>query len=280
MLRSVLLPSLALLVLTPAAGLAKIKRDVDRSFPVSAGSEIQVDISGGSIEVEIVPGDTAALTLHQTFKTNDESEIADILEDYDITFEQRGKQIVLAVKRDRSGGGGWFSGWGGSNASFSVSVSCPTFVHLNLDTSGGSIRVDGLVEGDLVADTSGGSIKVTGGSGDLNLDTSGGSISVEQVLGKVRADTSGGSIRIDYVGPKASDVNADTSGGGIRIGLDPQGGYDINADTSGGSVSINDLSLTPRKMSRTHVEGKVNAGGARVRADTSGGSITIFAASR
>ena len=245
-----------LLLLSPLALSAKIKRDLDHSFPVSAGSEIKVDISGGSIDVDVVPGDTASLTLHQTFKTNDESDIDDILADYEITFEQQGKDIVLAVKRSKHGGG-WFSGWKNNRANFSVSLSCPEFVALNLDTSGGSIRVDGAVTGDLIADTSGGSIKVTGGSGDINLDTSGGSITIDQATGKLRADTSGGSI---------------------RIGLDPRGGYDLHADTSGGSVSIKDLAITPRKMSRTHAEGKINDGGARVRADTSGGSITIYAA--
>ncbi len=274
MLRHLLIP--ALLLLTPALSHAKIKRDVDRTFPVTTSSEIEIDISGGSIEVEIVPGDEATLTLHQTFKTNDESDIPDILADYEITFDQEGNDIDLKVRRDKSGGG-WFSSWKNNRASFSVSITCPDYVDLNLDTSGGSIRVKGAVSGDLLADTSGGSIKVTGGSGDLNLDTSGGSITVEHATGKLRADTSGGSIRIGYVGPNVEDVNADTSGGSIRIGLDPRGNYDLLADTSGGSVSLNDLAITPRKMTRTHVEGRINDGGARVRADTSGGSITISA---
>ncbi len=279
MTRKFLLPALALLLLAPIAAQAKIKRDVERTFAVSPGSEIKVDISGGSIGVEIVPGDEAELTLHQTFKTNDESEVADILENYDITFEQRGNNIILAVKRDRQGGG-WFSGWKNNKANFSVTLTCPTFVDLNLDTSGGSIRVDGFVDASLVADTSGGSIKVTGGSGDINLDTSGGSISIDEALGKLRADTSGGSITIGYVGPNASDVNADTSGGSIRIGVDPEGDFDLYADTSGGRVSVEDLAITPRKMNRTHIEGKINDGGARLRADTSGGSITIHRATR
>ena len=275
MIRPILFP--ALLLITPLLSFAKITRDVEKSFPVSSGSEIRVDISGGPIKVEVVPGKTAEVTLHQSFRTNNESDIAEILERYDITFEQQGDNVVLAVK-SRKSNRGWFSGWGKSQANFSVSLTCPEFVDLNLDTSGGSIRVDGEVTGDLVADTSGGAISVTGGSGFLNLDTSGGSISVKRALGRVRADTSGGSIHIDYVGPRATDVNADTSGGGIRIGLDPKGSYDLVADTSGGSVSIKDLSITPANMSRTHVEGKINGGGITVRADTSGGGINIYAA--
>ncbi|WP_221031757.1 DUF4097 family beta strand repeat-containing protein [Actomonas aquatica] len=275
MLRKLLLP--ALLLLTPAFTFAKINREVERSFTVRPGSEIKVDISGGSIKAEIVRGDTASLTLHQTFHTNDERDIAEILERYKITFEQQGDDVVLDIESAKSGG--WFSGWSKKNrASFKVTLTCPDYVDLNLDTSGGSISVDGEVTGDLIADTSGGSINVTGGTGYLNLDTSGGSISVKRALGRVRADTSGGSIRINYVGPDVEDVNADTSGGSIKIGLDPDGSYDLYADTSGGRVTIDELAITPHKITRTHAEGEINGGGARVRADTSGGSITIYAA--
>ena len=274
MLRSLLFP--ALLLLTPQLSFAKTTRDVEKSFPVTSATEILVDISGGPIKVEVVPGSSADITLKQTFRTDDEREIDEILERYDITFEQQGDKVVVAVK-SRQKNGGWFSSWRGDRASFSVSLTCPDFVDLHLDTSGGSIRVDGETQGDLVADTSGGAISVTGGSGYLNLDTSGGSISVKRALGRVRADTSGGSIQIDYVGPDATDVNADTSGGGIRIGLDPRGRYSLVADTSGGSVAVKDLPIQASNQTRTHVEGDINGGGARVRADTSGGGITIFA---
>ncbi|GAB5561707.1 MAG: hypothetical protein SynsKO_33540 [Synoicihabitans sp.] len=272
-----LLPALLSLCLIPALVGAAITRNVEKSFPASTGDEIVIDISGGNIEVEIVPGsDQAEITLHQRFKTNDESEIAEVLEQFEITFEKRGDNIVLAVKPERSGG--FFSRWiSSSDVKFSATLNCPADVDLSLDTSGGRISVAGFVEGNLHADTSGGSIVVTGGSGTFNLDTSGGSITVDEIHGSVRADTSGGSIAIDYVGPEARKVNADTSGGSIRIGLDATGRYDLVADTSGGRVSVSDLEIAAAKISRTHVRGEINGGGASVRADTSGGSIYITA---
>ncbi len=277
MIRSFLL---LFLCLAPAISSAKITRDTTHSFPVSGHPTILVDIFGGGIEVNIEPNsDSVYITLHQTFRTNDETEIPDILKDFEITIDEREGEIVVAAKRRRQGG--LFSGWSNKNrASFSATVSCPPEVNLNLDTSGGSIRVSGFVEGDLRADTSGGSISVTGGTGYLNLDTSGGSISVDEAHGRIRADTSGGRISIGYVGPDVSKVNADTSGGGISIGLDPEGSYDLLADTSGGNVSVSDLEIQASKMSRTHVRGQINGGGTSVRADTSGGSILISAATR
>lgn len=265
----------AALLLVPAAGFARIDQDVERQFTLSEDTRIRVDISGGPIDVNIVPGtDTAKLVLHQQFRTDDESEVAEILERYEIKAEQSDQTIELSVKPKRRGG--LFRNWGGNNqVRFSATVSCPSDVSLDLDTSGGSITVSGFVEGDLRADTSGGNINVTGGSGYLNLDTSGGAIEVDEVQGRVRADTSGGRIVIRYVGPGATRVNADTSGGSIRIGLDPEGSYDLTADTSGGGVSLSDLEISASKMSRNHITGKINGGGTPVRADTSGGSIRI-----
>ncbi|MCF3648519.1 DUF4097 family beta strand repeat-containing protein [Synoicihabitans lomoniglobus] len=277
MLRKILLPLLALAV--PTLLTAKITREVEKSFRVGDDAAIEVDISGGSIDVEIGSDDQFHVTLQQTFRTNSESEADEILERYDVTLDQSGDRVRVIVRSDKKSGG-WFSGWRNRGANFSVKLIAPAHADLNLDTSGGSIRVDGDSRGEIIADTSGGSISVDGSAGHMNLDTSGGSIRVGYALSRLRADTSGGSITIGYVGPDADDINADTSGGSITIGLDPAGGYDLLADTSGGSVHINGLSFRAEKKTRTHAEGEINGGGARVRADTSGGGITIKAADR
>lgn len=271
---------LAAFLLISSLGFARIDRDAEYSFAVSDDSKIRVDIFGGSIKVEVVPGaETAEITLHQEFRTDDESEIAEILEDFEMKVEQSDHFIEVAVKPKRQGG--IFGSWSKNNrVRFSATVTCPADVNLDLDTSGGNITVAGFVEGDLRADTSGGNIRVTGGTGYLNLDTSGGAIEVDEVHGRVRADTSGGRIAIAYVGPDASNVNADTSGGSIKIGLDPEGSYNLKADTSGGGVSLSDLEINASKMSRNHISGEINGGGTPVRADTSGGSIRISAAMR
>lgn len=273
MLRSLVLP---LLLITPVALSAKITRDVTKTFTVAPAAKVDVNISGGSIDVTVgAPGQVEA-HLIESFHTNSESEADEILARYEVTVAQEGNGIKVAVRPRAGSGGGWFSGWR-HQASFSVKLTAPADTFLALDTSGGSIQVDGETTGRLEADTSGGSIDVSGGSGAMNLDTSGGSIKVGRALHKLRADTSGGSIRIGYVGPDVSDLNADTSGGSITIGLDPAGHYDLVADTSGGRVSVDGLTLAATRLSRTHAEGKINGGGGRVRADTSGGSISIAA---
>jgi hypothetical protein len=255
---------------------ASIDRSIEKSFPTQPGATAVVDVSGASITVKVGDSGRIDLKVEQLVNVSTEAEADAVLENYEITADIDGNTVRFISKSKRKG---WsWSDMGGSKLRQKVILTVPADTQLNLDTSGGSIRIEGEIAGNVRADTSGGSIDVSGGSGDLNLDTSGGSISVGRALGKLRADTSGGSIHVDYVGPNASDVNCDTSGGSIHIGVDPSGNFDLNADTSGGRVTVEGLAIDIHKKDRTHVSGKVNAGGARLRADTSGGSISIKAA--
>jgi hypothetical protein len=243
---------------------------------VAPGANALVDISGGSIHVNVGPAGRIDLKVEQTVRVSTDAEADSVLDDYEIIADLDGNTVRFIAKSKRKG---WsWSDMGGSKLRQKVFLTVPADTNLNLDTSGGSIGIDGEVSGTVRADTSGGSINVSGGSGDMNLDTSGGSITVGRALGRLRADTSGGSIRVDYVGPNASDVNCDTSGGSIHVGVDPGGNFDLNADTSGGRVTVEGLSFEPTVQNRTTARGRINDGGARLRADTSGGSITIKAA--
>lgn len=255
---------------------ASIERPIDRSFDTEPGAKVMVKVSGASINVKV--GTTGKVVLHvdQVLKVDTESEAADLLAEYDIVAEME-NNVVTFVSKPKNTGFFW-TRISNNKLRQKVFVTVPADTELNLDTSGGSITVEGEIAGDVRADTSGGSIRVDGGAGYLNLDTSGGSISVGRALGSLRADTSGGSIRVDYVGPSATDVDCDTSGGSIRVGVDPAGNFDLTADTSGGSVTVEGLPFNAARQKRTEARGRINEGGARLRADTSGGSITISAA--
>lgn len=274
MIRQLIIPALLLSALTLNA---KTSRTLNERFEVRPGVTIEVNINGGPITVEIGDSGVVEIELIQSVSTNDEAEAAELFERAALVIEQQGDRVRVITNPNRGDSGlrSWFRN---NHVNHTARLTVPAEVNLNLDTSGGPITVNGLVNGSLRADTSGGGINVTGATGPLYLDTSGGAIRVDQAFSRVHADTSGGPIRIGYVGPDADDINADTSGGGINIGLDPAGGYDLYADTSGGRVSVNDLNFTARKQDRTHAEGQINDGGTRVRADTSGGGITIHAA--
>jgi len=268
------LVAVALLFAVSLNALANVTRVRVENFSVEPGAKINVKVNGGSIGLKIGPPGQVHVEMVQVADTDSEQEADEMIAKAQPIIEKTVNGVRVAL---HEGYKQW--SWIGRNrgVNFSVNLVVPAKVDVDLNTSGGSIKVDGEVQGELRADTSGGSIAVSGATGKISLDTSGGGITVDRVLKQLHADTSGGAIHIGYVGADVMEIGADTSGGGISIGLDPLGNYDIHADTSGGSVRIKDLAFDASKKDRTHAEGKINRGGAPVRADTSGGNIEIYA---
>jgi hypothetical protein len=254
-----------------------VERTMSRTFTVRPGSQLRVNIRGGSISTQ--PGDPGSIRvdLVERVRAKSEQQMDAVLENYEVSAKQDGDVISIVARRRIDGE---WKVWKYDNVNFSARIVVPADVALTLNTSGGSISVHGDRDGDVKAGTSGGGIKVDGGSGTLNLDTSGGSISVERAMRSVEADTSGGGITVRYVGPNATDVNLGTSGGSIRVGVDSEASLRVEADTSGGSVHVDGLPFTISDNSRSHARGAINGGKGRLRASTSGGSITISGLTR
>jgi len=257
----------------------------DQEFDVDSGGTLMLRSDSGPISVRTWDQERVRVRIRNA-------------EDFEVSLEQRGDDVVVVAEAERRGG---IFGFRTSNIQFDVEV--PEVYNVDLDTGGGSISVDditgdvtadtsgggieiGNVTGEVVADTSGGRINIGDVDGDVSADTSGGNIEIGNVTGDVNADTSGGRITIGNVG---GDMLADTSGGNITVGqgagrvqLDTSGGTiraawalgPVIADTSGGNIHL--------EGSETSVEADTSGGnieiersGGAVTADTSGGSITI-----
>ncbi len=290
--------STAIAVAAGAIGTQAAADDVvERTFAVQPGDQVVIDAQAASIDV----------TTWERSEVKIVVERADVFETLD--FEQ-GDGTVTATARleDR----GWFRwiDWRDGSPHFQLTV--PERQELNLRTSGGTIRVDGI-EGTLAAHTSGGSIRAGRIDGAVDLHTSGGKVQVEHVAGAARAKTSGGSIRLGTVhGPvdaKTSGgsvevaaahgaIQAKTSGGSIRaaFAMQPEGpsslrtsggsitvrlaadlAFEINARTSGGSVSTDFPVKTTveGKQRNNRLAGSLNGGGPELALRTSGGSIRL-----
>lgn len=257
---------------------AAIERVIDKTFAVAPGSIVRVDLSGAPIRASVGPAGTAHILLKETVHTDDAAEAEKLRQRFEISCTQEGGEVRLVVKEKRSLGFDWLSR---RKVEFHPEITVPADVQLDLDTSGGSITVEGEMKALVKADTSGGRIDVAGGT-SLNLDTSGGGIHVGRALGELRADTSGGGITVDYIGPDATNVNLDTSGGSIHAGVDPAARLAIVADTSAGSVTVEGFAsaFEVQHKESDHVTGRLNGGAGTLRADTSGGSIRIRSASK
>jgi hypothetical protein len=283
----------ALLLSLPAQ--AAYERTLSETFAVVPDHRVQVQLSGGSIQVTVIDEPVVRVRLQQEVRAPNEAAADAFLAEHDITLAQQGDTVSLRVNAPRASGIGFRPR---HSARFTAHLEVPAHVALELRTAGGNISLQGRHAHTLNARTSGGSFRIeasegpadlrtSGGSirvdhvGDtMRLTTSGGSIRVGTVHGPLRASTSGGSIRVDHVGTGCTGLEASTSGGSIDLGLDPAGDWDLDASTSGGSVRLRDLTLQTTTLSRQRAVGTINAGGTTVRARTSGGSVTVKASTR
>lgn len=273
-------------ILAGTVGARNQSDTITRTFDVKYGGTLTIEADRGSIDILTTRSET--VTAEVTFRApfGRSRSIDEILEDFDLMFDQSGKDVTIVAefKGDR----GWFHSIDPVRLHFEVTV--PEEYNLDLSTSGGRIKVADLegdvscktsggsldlaqIEGDVYGRTSGGSINLGGSDGKVDMKTSGGSVDIGAVGGKVEARTSGGSIKVDEAG---GDVTVSTSGGSIHID-DVEGS--VKANTSGGGISVsiseqpkNDCSLTTSGGGitvRLVEDIKVN-----VDAKTSGGSVT------
>jgi DUF4097 and DUF4098 domain-containing protein YvlB len=207
---------------------------IEKTLKIDTGGRLEVDTEVGAL---IVTG--ASRSDVHVVVTSRGRDLDDILT---LRFDEGGKTARITGKKK----GHHLFGWSdGDRVRFEIEV--PTATALDLETSGGGIRVESI-HGDVRLHTSGGAIDVRDLVGDLDGHTSGGGVVVKSIKGKTRVETSGGSIDgADLQGP----VTADTSGGGITV---RHVTGDLKAHSSGGSIRIEEA-------------------GGLVDADTSGGGI-------
>ncbi|MDT8427484.1 MAG: hypothetical protein RQ757_01815 [Pseudomonadales bacterium] len=258
--------------------------DIEREFAVDPGGLLFIDSDAGAIEINTWDENRVRLLIRN-------------VDSFDVEVEQRSDGIYVVAESQRR-----LFNFGSSNLSFRVDV--PRQFNLDLDTgggridvgdltgsvradtSGGSISIGRITQGNVLVDTSGGRITILDVEGNVEADTSGGNIDIGNVTGNVLADTSGGRITIGDVG---GNISADTSGGSIDVGtsggrvlLDTSGGTiraawaqgPIEADTSGGNIYL-DGSATSVKADTSGGNIVIEASDGPVQADTSGGNITI-----
>lgn len=222
----------------------------------TSGGSILVSGSGQQqphIDVFVIGNNNQDLTKEEIKKR--------LEEDYILDIDIQSGQLKATAKNRRNN-----INWKRSlSIGFKVYVNAQTSTNLN--TSGGSIRIENLngnqtfetsggslnvanLTGNIKGETSGGSITVTNSRNNIDLETSGGSITASNCSGKIKLETSGGSLSLNDL---KGTINAETSGGGIR-GKNIDG--ELITSTSGGSIGLMGIS------------GSLNA-------STSGGGIDV-----
>lgn len=272
-----------------------------QKLALAPGGELVVDASGGSVTVTGGATDGATVVITSTRD--------DIEEHYSFELtSEPGRARVVSRRR-----GGWFQGlgWSGSGK-LHFDVRVPRETRVNLESSGGGIRVSALkgnarvhssggglriadIAGNIDADSSGGGVEVKKVRGNVTAESSGGGIDIAEVSGNVDASSSGGGVHVNGVGGRVTadssggSVSAvlaeghtaggslSSSGGGVSVAVARDTRLSIDAYSSGGSVKC-ELPVQPEgKQTRTTLRGDLNGGGPTLKLRSSGGGIHIGA---
>lgn len=233
--------------------------DILKTLDVEPNQTLNLRTDSGKIEVSSHDDNTVIVDV--TIERKSDSD------DFDVTIEQEGDEIIIVGEKDGSNAWG---GWRGPKVHFDITV--PKDFNLDLKTAGGAIYID-EINGTVEADTSGGSITAIDITGDTNLHTSGGSIKTENIYGEIDAHTSGGSIKMRFDEQLSDSAKYTTSGGSITAYLPSDIRIDLQASTSGGRVST-DFDIDGRVKKRS-IKGEINGGGPELKLRTSGGSVRI-----
>jgi DUF4097 and DUF4098 domain-containing protein YvlB len=257
-----------ILLLASHSALAATEERTNKTFKVTAGGMLVVDVAGAAIEVTTNSTDEVAIDVFRKVTRKSKADEEQFFRDNPVQFVHDGNTVTVRCQH-KSQKSSWFNwGWGhGTEGKFTIRV--PAQFNAELESSGGSVAVSDVtgmvnagtsggslrfarVNGPLVGETSGGSIRANDCKGEIHVETSGGGIDVSGGGGSLHAETSGGGIKVkQFDGP----ASVETSGGGIT--LDTVNGK-VQGETSGGSIHAT-LAL---------VAGEVHL-------STSGGGITV-----
>jgi hypothetical protein len=300
----------AVIVLAQGAYAKTETSHVERSFAAKPGGTVTVDVSFHQVEVTARPGDTVDVTVDLQVSAS-ASKAQRLLKEWAPVFEERGKDI--RIRSRRKGRGGLFD-WGSTRTKGRVEVAMPPGMHLVVDASSGSCRLNGdFGDVKVVCDVSSGSVKVEGAmreliadasSGSVNalltrpvesvdVDTSSGSVSLEGPVTSTRVNTSSGSIEVaGLVGEASLDassgsitaswdridpgtrVNADTSSGGVRLHFPPGTVLSGTASTSSGGIRSDFEGERSRRGDEMRFRG--GEGAVRLSVSTSSGGVRIL----
>lgn len=300
---------LTLFLLTAAVASAAIEETISKSYTVRPGGKLTVDTNRGSIRVEGKRGDNIGVEIIQNVRSSNKKTVKDILDNFQVRFEQDGNDLFIKAEYKRDGIRGFFNRISNrlqvkflitvpleydvdlhtSGGSISVldlegevlsktSGGRLTFENITGDitgrTSGGSIKI-GEIHGDVNAHTSGGGIRIESVEGDVDVHTSGGSITIDEAMGAVKASTSGGSITVYLSRQPDSDSRLTTSGGSLTIYLENDIGLDVDARTSGGRIHTDFPIKILGTINPRSLNAEVNGGGPELYLRSSGGGIHI-----
>jgi DUF4097 and DUF4098 domain-containing protein YvlB len=217
-----------------AAAVASASQEVDRSYPVTAGAEVQIECLAGSLTIEGSSG--SEVTISGT--------LGDGVEDLEVDVDDDGISIEVEYDEDYHGR---------QSVATDLTLRIPVNSPLSAETVSASISVSGL-DGEVDLESVSGSIRVSGTprsldvetvSGDIEVENAGEDTEVSSVSGSIRIVSLSGSLDAENVsgaivieGGMLQGGDFETVSGNITCSAVPTGQGDIDMETMNGTIEL------------------------------------------
>ena len=219
--------------------------DREGSFNVQKGDQLIVELEQGNISVS----------------TWDKSEVKILGKNID-------DDEMSLLKMEQSSGKLEIKFEGDDSDNFSLNLTVPSDMQMNLSTGGGNVEMNDDIKNEVKIATGGGNISTKNIFAEVSITTGGGNIKIDDVNGDVNIATAGGDIKIGSVNGKA---NVKTAGGNINVGTINS---NANISTAGGNVSVSSIGGNAEVST---AGGNINVGvvSGTAKISTSGGNINL-----
>jgi len=219
--------------------------DREGSFKVQKGDELIVELEQGNISVS-------------TWDKNEVKILGKNIDDDEMSL----------LKMDQSSGKLEIKFEGDDSDNFSLNLTVPSDMQMNLGTGGGNVEMNDDIKNEVMIATGGGNISTKNIFAEVSITTGGGNIKIDDVNGDVNIATAGGDIKIGSVNGKA---NVTTAGGNIKVGTINS---NANISTAGGNVSVSSIGGNAEVST---AGGNINVGvvSGTAKISTSGGNINL-----
>lgn len=290
-------------VAATAAAAAPVRRDFERTVPAAGLEQMDVVTNTGRVEIS-AGGDT--FVIRGTVKRNvswrgvqvTDAQIAKLVANPPIVVTSNSVRIERLTDEAL---------WRGVAIDFVIRI--PATVRLGIDTSSGSVAIDGMRadirvatqsaairvdadDGNVDIRSASGAVRVSGtmaslamrtqsGSieamtesvGDVEVASGSGSVTVSGIRGSLRAETS--SSRIALAGVPGGAWSMRSGSGSIEVRIPSDSRFNLDASSRSGQIKTEFDVQGAIAATKTRLEGVVNGGGPKVVVETRSSSITI-----
>jgi DUF4097 and DUF4098 domain-containing protein YvlB len=269
---------------------------------------VLLDVSTGSGNIEIRPGDTREIEIIGRIKAGTglfqrtQEEAEELVRQFEANppVHVSNGEVRVGHIKDRA-----FN----NNVSISYEIVVPADTKVKSHTGSGSQTISGLA-GPVEAGTGSGELKLTDIGGSVAARSGSGAIRADGIAGAFEAHTGSGSVQLTQTAPgdvvvttgsgsselhgvdgalqvragsgrivvdgKQDGVwNLDTGSGSVRIKLPEDAAFELDAESGSGSIVVDHPITVQGKISKRHLKGVVRGGGDILRIETGSGSIKV-----